>query len=222
MKRIISLLLIMVLALSLTACKKQEEISENTTEPELAQMKAICELATMDCYFHNVAKFFEEDAQKGFLGIGAKDKHFWIEYSGVVTVGVDASLVSLEIVDNEVRVTIPEAKVLDVRIDSKKINKDSFIVAKKSVEPTAEDETVAIAEAQTTMEETAINNPSILANAQEAAKSLIKEYIDNIGESMGVKYNITWVYVDDAGEATGEVSVSEIEATEESTEEVTE
>lgn len=54
-------------------------------EPEVSRMKAICELAVMDCYYHNVAKFKEEDAE-GFL-FWQKDKQFWIEYSGVVTLG---------------------------------------------------------------------------------------------------------------------------------------
>lgn len=40
----------------------------STEEPDVTEMRAICELSVMDCYYHNVAKYFEEDAQKGFLG----------------------------------------------------------------------------------------------------------------------------------------------------------
>lgn len=65
----------------------------------MTEMRAICELSTMDCYYHNVAKYFEKDAQRGFWGIGKKDKHFWVEYSGVVRMGIDASLVNIEVED---------------------------------------------------------------------------------------------------------------------------
>jgi len=40
-------------------------------------MKTIANLAVMDVYYHNVAKFKEEDV-KGVL-LWKKDKHFWVE-----------------------------------------------------------------------------------------------------------------------------------------------
>ena len=43
------------------ACGK-DEIQQEDIEPGVPQMKTICELATMDCYYHNVAKYNEEDA----------------------------------------------------------------------------------------------------------------------------------------------------------------
>ena len=83
MKKMIALLLALAALLGCTACGQKEEAP--TVELDVTEMRAICELSTMDCYYHNVAKYFEEDAQKGFLGIGKKDKHFWIEYSGIVS-----------------------------------------------------------------------------------------------------------------------------------------
>ena len=104
MKRSICSLLIFLFLLPLAACGKATE-SSVTLEPKASQMKAICELAVMDCYYHNVAKFMEENAE-GFLW-WQKDKHFWIEYSGVVTLGIDASLVNVEVNGTEVSVTMP-------------------------------------------------------------------------------------------------------------------
>ena len=43
-------------------------------EPDISQMKAICELATMKCYYHTVAKYKEENAEQ-FLWM-SKDKKF--------------------------------------------------------------------------------------------------------------------------------------------------
>lgn len=117
MKKMITLLLALVTILGCTACGQKEEAP--TVEPDVTEMRAICELSVMDCYYHNVAKYFEEDAQKGFLGIGKKDKHFWIEYSGIVRMGIDVSLVKVEVEDMQVTITIPEAKVLKCTVDSK-------------------------------------------------------------------------------------------------------
>ena len=110
MKKMIALLLALAALLGCTACGQKEEAP--TVEPDVAEMRAICELSTMDCYYHNVAKYFEKDAQKGFLGIGKKDKRFWIEYSGVVQMGIDASLVKIEVEDMRVTITIPEAMLM--------------------------------------------------------------------------------------------------------------
>ena len=110
MKKMITLLLALVTILGCTACGQKEEAP--TVEPDVTEMRAICELSVMDCYYHNVAKYFEEDAQKGFLGIGKKDKHFWIEYSGIVRMGIDVSLVKVEVEDMQVTITIPEAMLM--------------------------------------------------------------------------------------------------------------
>ena len=108
MKRWIALLTSAVLILSCTACQKKEQLPK--VEPQISQMRSICELAVMECYYHNVAKYQEEDAA-GFL-LWKKDKHFWIEYSGVVELGIDASRLSMEVSGDEVTITIPAAKVL--------------------------------------------------------------------------------------------------------------
>ena len=73
MKRIIVLFLFLLCLFSCTACNKRDSQIVNM-EPKTSQMKAICELAVMDCYYHNVAKYYEKDAS-GILW-WKKDKHF--------------------------------------------------------------------------------------------------------------------------------------------------
>ena len=102
MKKMIALLLALAALLGCAACGQKEEAP--TVELDVTEMRAICELSTMDCYYHNVAKYFEKDAQKGILGIGKKDKRFWIEYSGVVRMGIDVSLVKVEVEDTQVTI----------------------------------------------------------------------------------------------------------------------
>ena len=129
MKKVISTVLLVLMSLSLVACGKNEDEKKEII-PQSSQMKSICELATMDCYYHNVAKYNEEDASG--IWLWKKDRKFWIEYAGVVTVGIDASLVNMEVKDDTVTITLPPAKILGCKVDESTLTEDSFIVAKDS------------------------------------------------------------------------------------------
>lgn len=189
-----------------TSCGKEEK---KNMEPQITQMKSICELATMDCYYHNVAKYFEEDAE-GVL-LWKKDKHFWIEYSGVVRVGIDVSKLNIEVEDSLVTIILPEAKVLSSKVDASTLTKDSFYVEAGSAKITAEDETKAYEEAEANMEEAASNDAALLASARERAKILLTEYVNNIGEAIGKEYIIDWkdVNSDQLEELTEEENATE-------------
>lgn len=130
MKKMIALLLALAALLGCTACGQKEEAP--TVELDVTEMRAICELSTMDCYYHNVAKYFEKDAQKGFLGIGKKDKRFWMEYSGVVRMGIDVSLVKVEVEDMQVTITIPEAMLMCGKVTQKNLIDNSPLFRKKA------------------------------------------------------------------------------------------
>lgn len=192
MKKIKFVVFVLVLLLC-TGCKSKEA---KKPEPESSQVKSICELATMDCYYHNVAKFYEEDAS-GIL-LWKKDKNFWIEYAGVVRVGIDASRVTIDVEDTTVTISIPPAKVLGCTVDETTLTKDSFIIADDSAKITAEDQTAAFEVAQENMYNDASNDTTILANAQQRAQKLLEDYVNNLGNCVGVDYTIKWVYLDDA------------------------
>lgn len=198
MKKTIALFLMMVVV-TCSACGNIKSQGKGV-EPQVSEMKAICELATMDCYYHNVAKIKQEDAEK-FLWWG-KDKHFWIEYEGVVTMGVDASLVTMEVKDDQVTITMPTAKVLGCKVDETTFTEDSFIIDKDSVDIKADDQTEALAKAQSDMEETASKDSALLANAQQRAQKLLEDYVNNIGESVGKEYTIKWVYLEDTEDSS--------------------
>lgn len=198
MKRIISVLLAALTLLLMAACGQQASGSEaqSVVEPKASQMKSICELATMECYYHNVAKYKEENAE-GVLW-WKKDKVFWIEYSGVVKIGIDASLVNIVIDADSVSITLPEATVLSCRVDSSSLNQDSYIVAKDSAAITAEDEVYSFSEAQKQLEDCASNDRALLAEAQQRAQELLEDYITNIGNAVGKEYTIHWVYLNNS------------------------
>lgn len=198
MRRLCAIFLAMIIAVSLCACKNVQTAVPKM-EPQIVQMRSICELATMECYYHNVAKFFQ-DGGEGWFGIDKKDKHFWIEYSGIVKVGVDASLITMKIEGNQVTIAMPPAMVLDTDVDETSLSETSYIVDKESADITASDETEAVSKAQEMMESAASADKTLLDNAQQRAQMLLEDYVENVGKAMGMEYAIKWVYIDSYGE----------------------
>ena len=82
----------------------------------------------------------------------------------MVEFGVDASKVKMEVDGTQVTISIPEAKVLNSKVDSSSLTKESYIVAKNSVEITWEDETAAFENAEEHLMETASNDSTLLDN----------------------------------------------------------
>lgn len=205
MKKIISVLLILITCISCAACSNGGNTNKEI-KPQVSQMKSICELATMDCYYHTVAKYAQEDAEGMLWWI--KDRKFWVEYSGIVTIGIDASLVDIEVTDENVTITVPPAKVLECKVDNTTLNEDSFIVAKNSANVEAEHQIEAFKQAQTKMLEEASDDTVLLANAQQRAQQLLEEYVNNIGNCIGKTYKIKWEYLEGAKELN-EVNIEE-------------
>ena len=190
-KKIVSMVLAAVMCMTCISCGQKEQ--KTVEEPKVSQVKAICELAVMDCYYHNVAKYFEEDAAG--IWLWKKDKKFWIEYSGVVRIGIDASQVQMEVKDKQVEITMPKAKVMNCTVDEATLNTDSFIVASDSAKVEAEDQTKAFREAQKNMEEEASGDSALLAAAQQRAQNLLEKYVKNVGRVTGTEYTIIWKYI---------------------------
>ena len=195
MKRIIALVVAVFVVFNCGACGKNSNENVKQVEPDESQLKAICELATLECYYRNVAKSVEEDGQ-GMLW-WKEDKILWIEYSGVVSLGIDASCVRMTVEENIVTISIPDGKVLDVSVDELKAenyltNSDETIGADAQV--------AAIKAAEEDMRTSAENNTTLLSNAQQRAKELLENYIKNIGTMSGVEYEIEWIYIDEVTE----------------------
>lgn len=192
MKKIIAFILLAVMCVSLTSCSANN--SGKDIEPQASQMKSICELATMKCYFHNVAKYTQDDASGALWW--KKDRKFWIEYAGIVTVGIDTSLVTMEIEDDTVTISIPSAEVFGCKVDENTLNEDSFIIAQDSAPVEAENQTEAFKAAQEAMKKAAESDTTLLANAQQRAQKLLEDYVTNIGDSIGKTYTIKWNYIE--------------------------
>ena len=183
---------VLALGLALAAgCGRQEEPKEPTVALELSQMQNVCELATLECYYHNTAKF---DSQKRVL-FWNTSKRLWIEYSGVVKVGVDIGGLDMEVDGNVVTITLQEAKVMSCNVDEKSLTPESFYTETTGLgsgEITAEDQSEAFQAAQDGMLETAQGDALLLRQARERAQLLIENYVKNVGEAIGVAYQIQW------------------------------
>ena len=158
-KKIITLSLIGILLISLlSGCGKSEDKeAAKSTEPDIMQVRSICKLATVECYYHNVAKS-EKPAGTGIWHFGEKDRQFWIEYTGTVKLGIDMSKVQMKVNGTDVTVTIPEAEVQQVNVDDDSYNSDSYIFSEDGInknEITAEDATGAVENARNEMIKTA-------------------------------------------------------------------
>lgn len=162
-------------------------------QPEISQVRAICNLATLKTYYHNVAKL-----EKSKDWIFQKDRELWIEYTGIATIGIDMSKVEMKIDGNKVIVSLPKAKLLSIDIDEEKINEDSYFYSKDNIvfknQITAEEQTQAINEAQTNMKNSVEEDSQLLKRAQERAKDLIAQYITQLGEISEINYAIEWQY----------------------------
>ena len=169
--------------------KKAEYDLANTST-----VSRICELATLRCYYHNVAEFEDQPAlfQYGLFRYGYR--HFFLEYSGIVEVGVDAGEIIINPPDenNVVGIVVPEARILNISADKDTItNPESETGLFTSVD--TEDIADAFAEAQRNMKQEAGNDQVILRQARENAKELLKQYVLNIGNLVGKQYKVKWV-----------------------------
>ena len=188
-KKIVCLLVISMLCIGGCGDKNQKK----EEEADFSAISSVCELATLKCYYHNVAKS-ETEASGLFKWLGKGYKKIWTEYSGIVELGIDVSKVSVEkpTADGVVKVTIPDAEILSVDLDEDSMGEpltDTGFMTKI----TKEEETEALAEAQNHMEETAKENGNLLNQAKERAKSLIEGYVKNVGEQIGKEYTVEWV-----------------------------
>ena len=188
-KKIFCLLVISMLCIGGCGDKNQKK----EEKADFSAISSVCELATLKCYYHNVAKS-ETEASGLFKWLGKGYKKIWTEYSGIVELGIDVSKVSVEkpTADGVVKVTIPDAEILSVDLDEDSMGEpltDTGFMTKI----TKEEETEALAEAQNHMEETAKENGNLLNQAKERAKSLIEGYVKNVGEQIGKEYTVEWV-----------------------------
>ena len=164
-------------------------------KPDFSSIKSVCELSTLKCYYHNVATY-EKNAHGLLKVFGSGYKKIWIEYSGIVNLGIDINKVDISEPDtnNVITIKIPDAEVQSTSLDKSTLSEP---LTNKCVftKITKKKKTEALSSAQQNMKETAQKDTSLLAQAKEHAKLILQGYINNLGEEFNEEYTIKWVDV---------------------------
>jgi len=171
-------------------------------QPQEIQIRNICQLATLEVYFHNVAKAVKPSAS-GITGTGQQDRRFWFEYSGSARVGIDMSQVTITITGDCVIVRIPHATILgNPSIDSDSYDLSSVVIENDDswgINPnniTAADLTSAVSDANVATREELSNDNALMMRAENRAIDLIRAYIDQISAYSDVDYTFEWYYIE--------------------------
>ena len=193
-------LLIIVLVVDIILCGAfiATKLLNNKTHADRqiseSSIRHICELATLECFYHNVTEWNDPG---DFFNAGKK---LWMEYDGIVRVGIKGEQVHVSDPDKDdvITVTIPSAAILGKDLDEKSIYEiDSqsplwgFVPIYGSV--STEDRKEALSGAQKDMEASAMKNEMILSEARERAKMIIEKNIISLGEAGGKHYTVRFV-----------------------------
>ena len=177
--------------MGITACDNPFD----SGKPQLNTIKEICELETLTVKCNDVIKK-KKKAGKGWKHVLEKDREYWVEYVGVVKMGMNAKEVGIEVKKNKVYIDLPEAEVLDVHIENDSINEDSIYVSNDSIlnrnKISAEDQTKIIKDAQKQLKSLFEKDEDIKAETTQATKKAIENYVDKLGESFDINYEIIW------------------------------
>ena len=182
------------LLLLTTACGKAEEPA--LPVPQEEQVKTICQLAVLECEYHNLAKYQDGQKVERFLWM-TKGKRFWVEYSATVVLGIDVNQVSMELQDDVVKVTLPKAQVLNCSVNGDSLSPDSYIVDKESAPVTAEDEVRAFKDAQDSLQQTVEADGDMLNLAQTRVEDLLRNYVNSLAKATGTEYQVEFHYIEE-------------------------
>lgn len=198
----IPVVLVIVLAGFWAIGQGQKEPAEKV---DFSDVEKICELATLRCYYHNVIS--EEKQPDGLFRYGLFRygyKKYWMEYDGIVEVGINASDVQIqnEDTDGVVRIYVPDAQILNVDADESSMG-DPIVETGLFTKITSEEKADAYAKAQQAMRKNAESDENILSQAKNNAKKLLERYVIQVTElTDGRTCTVEWL--EEPAEADGE------------------
>lgn len=182
------------LLLLTTACGKAEEPA--LPLPQEEQVKTICQLAVLECEYHNLAKYQDGQKVERFLWM-TKGKRFWVEYSATAVLGINADQVSMKLQGDVVSITLPRARVLNCKVNGDSLSKDSYIVDKDSAPVTAQDEVAAFRDAQDGLQKTVEADNNMMNLAQKRAEELLRNYVNSLAKATGTEYQVEFHYIEE-------------------------
>ncbi len=168
---------------------------EQEDKVDFSGITKICELSTLRCYYHDTAELRKDpEALFKFGWFKYGYKKLFMEYTGIIEVGIDVDQVEVNQPDknNVVYVYVPDARITSVDADEDSMS-DPISDTGVFTKITSEDQNEAFQQAQSDMKEKASADTTILNRAKNNAKKLIEEYIINVGELIGEEYTVEWL-----------------------------
>lgn len=169
------------------------------------RIQNICDLATLECRFHNVG-ISKEDA--GLFNWGSKE--IWIEYDGTITAGIRADKVIIEdpTTNGVVRIHLPPVEILSEDVDQSTIEllvDDGTWFASVS----GSDQIKVMEKSQKEMRKEAQTYTHIYDQARNNAKNILEQYVINVGKLTGNTYTVEWVEDEDVQQTTSATEETE-------------
>lgn len=167
--------------------------------PRLDRIKNICRLSTLKCYYHNIAKSVKTPGT-GAVHFGEKERVFWIEYTGVAEISYDAEKIRMSQDGSNITVILPRPDI-SCTVNPDSWTPDSHVESEDNLANpnpiTMQDCTQAINAAQADMQAKTEANTALINAAEQQAKELITNYIEQVGGVTGTEYTITWLNEDE-------------------------
>lgn len=188
-----AILVAATLLIGITGCNRIK--AKESVQAEFSAVNRICELATLRCYYHDVAEYEEQPEDRLLHNIFQYGyKKFWIEYDGIIEVGVDVSKVKVNEPDKNgvVKIYVPKAEILNIQADLESM-RDWISETGMFTKITIAEKSEAFSKAQETMRINAQKDNNILLQAQENAKELLRQYVINVGKDLGEEYTVEWI-----------------------------
>ena len=149
----------------------------------------ISEWTTLECYYNNVAE--KREPADNFLTIGYKK--YWLEYTTVVKIGVDASKIEISKpnIMGRVKIYVPPAEIISVddKNSTMKLIKDTGLFT----EVTSEEQNATFNEEIKKLRENASRDENLLEMAHKEVEYRLKNYITSIGAQLGKKYTVEFL-----------------------------
>lgn len=171
-------------------CGKKRDV-----ELDVDQLRKISNWVTLEAKYHNVA-VVNKTAGTGLAHFGEVDRKAWIEYTGIIKIGVVADDIDMTVKGNKVKITMPKPSVLF--INYKDYNENSFYRSKDSwfnknkLEYTDVNEAMKVADEK--MLEKVNSNQKLFDESKNNLEVLMRNYIEGVGELNGIKYEVTFSY----------------------------
>ena len=182
---ILGILLIVVIIIP----KRLPSIFKNSN---YSKIEKICNLATVEVYYHNVAEKIDEASTIGKIFGNIGYKKYWLEYDAVIEYGIDAKKVKIEKPNfkNEVKVHLPEAEVLGEPRLIKEYIKDPVTDSGFLTSVSNDDKIEAVENSIKTLKTKASDDKEHRDLAYERAKKFFENYIVSAGKEIGTNYSV--------------------------------